>query len=192
MVGKSVLSRTWAKARKRPSGGARARVPGAQQGGLRACRGRGREQGQTRGEAQIVPKSAGCEWDESNVHALLGPLPERVEGPAVGQGLFLHLALDSAGWEVMGDLLSAPHCRHWPSAQPLGWPLLSAAGPSWRRRWPCLASMAHVGSCSPGWPNRRRCCKRCSPRPTTWKSRSSSMRYLATEGVLPAWPCCLG
>lgn len=61
MVGKSILSRTWAKAGKRPSGGARARVPGAQQGGLRACRGRGREQGQTQGEAQIVPKSAGCE-----------------------------------------------------------------------------------------------------------------------------------
>lgn len=30
MVGKSVLSRTWAKAGKRPSGGAKTRVPGAQ------------------------------------------------------------------------------------------------------------------------------------------------------------------
>lgn len=45
MVGKSVLSRTWAKAGKKPSGGARARVPGAQQGGLGAARGEPAEEG---------------------------------------------------------------------------------------------------------------------------------------------------
>lgn len=154
MVGKSVLSRTWAKAGKRPSGGARTRVPGAQQGGLGAARGEPAEEGaggraRPREKRRLYPRAKGV----SRIRAtsmLCRALCHRVEGPAVGQGLLLGLALDSAGWEVMGDLLSAPHGRHWPSPQPLGWPVLSAAGPSWRGRWPCLASMAHVGSCSPG------------------------------------------
>ena len=124
------------------------------EGGLGAARGDRAEdwaggRARLREKRRLYPRAK----DVSRIRAtstLCWALCQTVEGPAVGQGLLLGLALDSAGWEVMGDLLSAPHGRHWPSPQPLGWPVLSAAGPSWRRPWPCLASMAHVGSCSPG------------------------------------------
>lgn len=141
------------KGRKEAQWRRRTRVPGAQRGGLGAVRGEPTKGGagsraRPREKRRLYPRAKGVSRI-GETSTLCRALCQRVEGPAVGQGLFLGLALASAGWEVMGDLLSAPHGRRWPSPQPLGWPL-SAAGPSWRRRWPCLASMAHVGSCSPG------------------------------------------
>lgn len=56
----------------------------------------------------------------------------------MGQGLFLGLALASAGWEVMGDLLSAPHGEGagphpslWAGLSAPQGPLEEGGGPVW-------------------------------------------------------------